>query len=118
MPETNASASTATETGTTRPGFKRFLLNYQWIVKNIPFFLFLCGLAIVYIYNGHYAEKTIKDINRNAKELKELQYEYKTVKSELMFMSKESEVAKAVAPMGLKELIHPPYRLADSVTAK
>jgi len=94
------------------------MLNYQWIVKNIPFFLFLCGLAVVYIYNGHYAEKTIKDINKNARELKELQYEYKTVKSELMFMSKQSEVAKAVAPLGLKELTHPPYRLSDSVTTK
>jgi predicted membrane protein len=99
-----------------RMEWRKLLLNYQWIVKNIPFFLFLCVLAVVYIYNGHYAEKTIKDINRNARELKEMQYEYKTVKSELMFQSKQSEIVKAVEPLGLHELTQPPYRLADSAT--
>jgi cell division protein FtsL len=89
--------------------------NYQWIVKNIPFFLFLSVLAVVYIYNGHYSDNTIKDINKVSKELKELQYEYKSLKSEVMFRSKQSELAKAVAPLGLKELDKPPMILRDSV---
>ncbi len=46
-------------------GWKR-LLNYQSIVKQIPFFLFLGLLAVIYIYNGHYADKTIRNINRIA----------------------------------------------------
>jgi cell division protein FtsL len=95
--------------------WKKLFLDYQWIVKNIPFFLFLSVLAILYIYNGHYAEKTIKDINRTARELKELQYEYKTIKSELMFKTKQSEVVRAVEPLGLKELLQPPARLGDSI---
>ena len=95
--------------------WKRLLLNYQWIVKNIPFFLFLSLLTVVYIYNGHFAEKTIKDINRSSRELKELQYEYKTIQSELMFQSKQSELVKAVEPLGLKELTQPPLRLKDSI---
>ena len=85
-------------------GWKRWL-NYQSIVKQVPFFLFLTLLAVVYIYNGHYADKTIRSINRVAKEVKELQWEYKTVKSEVMFRSKQSELAKAVEPLGLKELV-------------
>jgi hypothetical protein len=32
------------------------IFNHKWIVKNIPFFLFLAGLAVFYIYNGHTAE--------------------------------------------------------------
>jgi hypothetical protein len=68
----------------------------------------------VYIYNGHYAEKTIRNINKVDNELKELQYEYKTLKSEVMFRSKQSELAKAVAPLGLKELVVPPIVLKDS----
>ncbi len=91
------------------------LLNYQWIVKNVPFFLFLSVLAVLYIYNGHYSDNTIKDINRTGKELKELQYEYKSLKSEVMFRSKQSELAKAVEPMGLKELTQPPMVLKDSL---
>ena len=91
------------------------LLNYQWIVKNIPFFLFLAVLAVIYIYNGHYADKTVRNINKVSRELKELQYEYKTLKSEVMFRSKQSELAKAVEPLGLKELINPPIVLTDSI---
>ncbi|MBS1665632.1 MAG: hypothetical protein JST68_31630, partial [Bacteroidetes bacterium] len=79
-----------------------------------PFFLFLAALAVIYIYNGHYADKISRDINRTNKELKELQYEYKTLKSEVMFRSKQSELAKAVEPFGLHQLILPPYILADS----
>jgi hypothetical protein len=89
-------------------------LNYQSIVKQVPFFLFLTLLAVIYIYNGHYADKTIRNINRTAKEVKELQYEYKTVKGEVMFRSKPSELIKAVEPLGLKELVQSPIVLSDT----
>ena len=92
--------------------WKRWL-NYQSLVKQVPFFLFLAVLAIMYIYNGHYADKTIRSINKTAKEVKELQYEYKTVKSEVMFHSKQSELVKAVEPLGLKELSEAPVVLKE-----
>jgi hypothetical protein len=96
-------------------GWKR-LLNYKSIVKQLPFFLFLTVLAVLYIYNGHYADKTIRNINKTEKEVKELQYEYKTVKSEVMFRSQQSELAKAVEPLGLKEMSSTPIMLKDSIT--
>jgi hypothetical protein len=98
-----------------RPAWKR-MLSYRWILRNIPYFLFLAVLAVVYIYNGHYADKTIRHMTRVNRELKELQYEYKTMKSEVMFRSKQSELAKAVAPFGLKELLQPPVIIGDSIT--
>jgi hypothetical protein len=94
------------------------LLSHKWIVKNIPFFLFLTVLAVIYIYNGHYADKTIRNINKTTNDLKEMQYEYKTLKSEVMFRSKQSELAKAVEPFGLKELMAPPIILSDSTNDK
>ncbi len=90
-------------------------LNYQSIVRQIPFFLFLALLAIIYIYNGHYADKLIRNINTTDKQVKELQYEYKTVKSEVMFRSQQSELAKAVEPLGLKELVTSPVILSNPV---
>jgi cell division protein FtsL len=93
----------------------RRIFSYKWIVKNLPFFLFLSILAIIYIYNGHYADKTTRDINKVQTDLKELQYEYKTLKSEVMFRSKQSELAKAVASLGLKELVVPPIVIRDSI---
>ena len=99
-------------------GWKRYL-NYHSIVKQVPFFLFLAVLAVLYIYNGHYADKTIRNINKTAKEVKELQYEHKMVKSEVMFRSKQSELVKAVEPLGLKELVEAPMVLkAEEVASK
>ena len=98
-------------------GWKRWL-NYQSIVKQVPFFLFLAVLAVIYIYNGHYADKTIRNINRTAKEVKELQWEYKKVKSEVMFQSKQSELVKAVEPLGLKELTEAPVVLTSESKVK
>lgn len=94
-------------------GWKRWL-NYQSIVKQVPFFLFLAVLAVIYIYNGHHADNTIRKINRTTKEVKELQYEYITVKGEVIFRSKQSELVKAVEPLGLKELNTTPVVLKDS----
>lgn len=102
--------------GKERKRERKRIFSYRWIVKNIPFFLFLSALAVIYIYNGHYADKTIRNINKVSKELKELQYEYKTLKSEVMFRSKQSELAKAVEPLGLKELVVPPVILQDSIS--
>jgi hypothetical protein len=93
---------------------KKILLYNRWIVKNIPFYLFISVLAILYIANGHYADKTIRKINSTENHLKEMEYEFKTVKRDVIFRSKESELAKAVAPLGLKELMIPPVKLTDS----
>lgn len=87
------------------------LIKYKWIAKNTNYFLFLAVLAIIYIANGHWADKTIRNINANARALKDMQFEYKSLKSELMFQSKESELAKAVQPLGLKPLTQPAVKL-------
>ena len=87
------------------------LFNYQWIVKNIPFFLFLSVLAVLYIANGHRADRTIRKINSTTTELKELQYTYKTLKSEIMFKSQELQIVKASEPLGLKLSTEMPQRL-------
>ncbi len=90
------------------------LIYQRWIVKNVPFFLFLAMLTVVYIANGHYADKNIRKINALDKHLKEMEYEFKTIKRDLIFRSKESEVIKAVEPLGLKELLTPVIKIADS----
>ncbi|MER3471513.1 MAG: hypothetical protein C4330_09290 [Chitinophagaceae bacterium] len=92
----------------------RRVLNYQSIVRHVPFFLFLALLAVVYIYNGHLADKTIRDISKTSKEVKELRYEYKTVKGAALFQSKQSELMQVVQPLGLKEMTQAPIVLIDS----
>ena len=92
----------------------RKLIYQRWIVKNIPFYLFLSALTVLYIANGHYADKAIRKINVSTKHLKEMEYELKTVKREVIFRSKESELVKAVEPLGLRELVIPPMKIADN----
>ena len=116
VPEQEARTPQADAATANRPGWKKWL-NYQSVVKQIPFFLFLALLAVIYIYNGHYADKTIRNINRTSKEVKELQYEYINVKSQVMGRSKQSELVKAVEPLGLKELNGTPVVLKDTIAA-
>ena len=93
----------------------RRIFNYQSVVKQMPFFLFLTLLAVVYIYNGHYADKLNRDLGKTTRELKELKFEYKTVKGEVLFRSKQSELIKAVEPIGLKELTTSPVIIPDDL---
>lgn len=97
-------------TGTQRTEWVK-IFNNQMIVRNIPFFLFLALLAVIYIYNGHYADKLFKRITVVEKNIKELQYEYKSVQSEVIFRSKATELMRAVEPLGLKELGEKPIIL-------
>jgi hypothetical protein len=90
------------------------LISYKWVVRNIPFFLFLTILAVLYIYNGHHADKQILKISTTEKKIKELEYEYKTIKSDVIFRSKASELIKVVEPLGLKELTQPPVLLGEA----
>ncbi|MBL0343378.1 MAG: hypothetical protein IPP71_22475 [Bacteroidetes bacterium] len=83
-------------------------------VKIMPYIFFLTLIALVYIANSYYAERTIRDIDRVTKELKTLRTEYITGKSELMFVSKQSEVAKAVAWQGIKESVEAPGKIIVS----
>lgn len=90
--------------------WKKFF-NHKWIVQNIPFFLFLSLLAVLYIYNGHTADKLMRSISKSEKNIKELEYEYKTIKADVIYRSKASELVRAVEPLGLKEPKLPPVVL-------
>ncbi len=77
----------------------------------LPFLLFISLLAVVYIANGYYAEGKMRKQNTLTRELKELHSEYIITKSDLMFISKQSEVARAAAPYGIKESVVPPKKI-------
>lgn len=79
--------------------------------KHVPFILFIAITATAYIAYGYYADNTIRDVNKITNNLKELKSEFIYTKSELMFASKQSEVAKAAEPIGLKEPITPPLKI-------
>ena len=68
-------------------------------------------LAIVYIANGHWADTMLRDISKTGKEVKEKEYEYKSLKSIEMYKNRESQVVQAAAPLGLKPAQEPPVTI-------
>lgn len=80
-------------------------------VQYIPKIFFVLALGLIYIGNTHHAEKTVRKINNIQAEVEDLRADYTTLKAELMFSSKQSEVAKKVQPFGLKESLKPPFKV-------
>jgi len=76
----------------------------ELILKNIPYVLFLGFLAIVYIANAHYSEKKVRQIQSLEREVKELRWHYMSMKSQLMYNTKQSRVMEEVDEIGLKPM--------------
>jgi len=98
--------------------FSGNFLSKDNVIHQLPFLVFLTLIALGYIANGYYAEKSVREISRINTELKELKSEYITTKSELMFMSNQSEVAEASASLGLKESTTPPKKIVVKVNTE
>lgn len=80
-------------------------------VQYLPKILFVMLLGLLYISNTHYAEKTVRRIDHVQSEVEDLRADYTTLKSDLMFASKQSEVARRVKAIGLKESTNPPTKV-------
>lgn len=80
-------------------------------VRFLPVILYLMVVALFYIGNTHYAEKTIRKIDKIKIETEDLRADYTTLKSDYMEASKQSEVGRKVAPAGLVESSSPPYQI-------
>lgn len=89
------------------------ILTRESFLDHLPFILFIAFLALTYISNGFLAEQNIRELNKVNNELKELRSEYITIKSELMYKSKQSELAKIIdeRELGLKESFEPPKKI-------
>lgn|SRR5690606_4401999 len=80
-------------------------------IAYVPKILFVMVLGLMYISNTHYAEKTVRRINMIQAEVEDLRADYTTLKANLMFASKQSEVAKKVKDLQLKESLTPPFKI-------
>jgi len=91
--------------------FSGTFLSNDNVLKHIPFILFLSVIAILYIANGYWADDKVRQVNKLNAQIKDFRSEYISTKSDLMFVSKQSEVAKSVEKLGLKEPIVPPMKI-------
>lgn len=83
----------------------------DYILHNLPFVLWIALVASLYITNVHVAETTIRDIERLQDDVKEMRWEYLSLKSALMYDTKQSEVARRVEDLGLEGTNIQPRRI-------
>ena len=79
--------------------------------RYLPKVLFTLLLILLYIANTYTVEKAIREIQIIKTELEDLRADYTTMKADYMTISKQSEVAKRVSKIGLKESKKPPYKV-------
>ena len=98
-------------------GVKDFLtgsiLTSESVSRQLPYILFLAFLAFFYIANRYRYEKLVKKEKTLQLEVRNLRAESITTASQLMFISKQSEVAKLCEKRGLdlKESVVPPKKI-------
>jgi hypothetical protein len=105
------------ENGNSRVGVREIIsgsfLVRENMIKQLPYLLFLTFLGIVYIGNRFHAERMVRQIEELKIEVGNLRSEQITITSELMNISRPSQVAALVESrgLGLKESMEPPKKL-------
>ncbi|TRX54274.1 hypothetical protein FNH22_19340 [Fulvivirga sp. M361] len=89
---------------------------YGLPLKYLPYVLFMMAVGIFYIGNSHYADKNVRKIDLLKKEVEDLRADYTTLKADYMYASKQSEVAKKVGALGIKESLRPPEKIVISTS--
>jgi len=89
------------------------VLGSEALIQHLPYLGFLVFLSLIYIGIGYSAEDSVRQINRDKSELKEMRSEYITIKSDLMYTTKQSELIKVLRDKGLEleESFQPPKKI-------
>jgi hypothetical protein len=83
------------------------------ILKNLGYVSLITLLAAIYIGNRFHAEKVTRETTRLIREVKDLRAESLSTSTDLMYVSKQSEVFRLVREngLGLEELETPPFKI-------
>ena len=89
------------------------VLTRKAVLKQARFILLLVLIAFISIANRNHAEKTVIRLNRLQSDVKELRAESITISSDLVRISRQSEVVRLVRryELDLEENLEPPKKL-------
>jgi hypothetical protein len=87
------------------------ILTRENAIRLLPFILFLTLICVLFIANSYYAEKTVISTDAIRRDIKKLENEYISTKSELMICSKQSELAAILDSTGVVESLEPPKKI-------
>jgi hypothetical protein len=111
--EEKVEKKTSQRSGSVKDFIDGSVLTRDFVVRQLPFIIFLALLAILYIGNRYHSEKLVRRTSELQIELKELRAEAITVSAELMHMSRQSEVLKLLRKnnLDLVESLEPPRKI-------
>jgi hypothetical protein len=91
------------------------VLTRKAVLKQSRFILLLVLVAFASIANRNHAEKTVIRLSQLQGDVKELRAKSITISSDLVRISRQSEVARLVNryELGLEENLEPPIKLID-----
>jgi Bacteriodetes cell division protein (FtsL-like) len=73
----------------------------DFVFGNLRFIMFLGGLTLIYITNALHAERKIHEMQHLEREIKELKWDYMTVKRDVLYRSMQSQMDGNVEHLGL-----------------
>jgi len=91
------------------------VLTRKSVLKQSRFIVLLVLIAFISIANRNHAEKTVIRLNRLQSDVKEMRAESITISSDLVRISRQSEVVRLVNryELGLEENLEPPKKLIN-----
>ena len=92
------------------------VLTRQTVLRQSRFILLLVLIAFLSIANRNHAEKTVITLNRLQSDVKDLRSRSITISSDLVRISRQSEVVRLVDryELGLEENLDPPKKLIET----
>ena len=92
------------------------VLTRKAVLKQTRFILLLVLIAFISIANRNHAEKTVITLNRLQSDVKEMRAESITISSDLVRISRQSEVVRLLKryELGLEENLEPPKKLINT----
>ena len=92
------------------------VLTRKAVLKQSRFILLLVFIAFISIANRNHAEKTVIRLNGLQGDVKELRAKSITISSDLVRVSRQSEVVRLVEryDLGLEENLEPPKKLTEN----
>ncbi|MEN8157746.1 MAG: FtsL-like putative cell division protein [Bacteroidota bacterium] len=92
------------------------VLTRKVVLKQSRFILLLVVIAFISIANRNHAEKTVIRLNRLQGDVKEMRAKSITISSDLVKISRQSEVVRLVNryELELEENLEPPKKLIDT----
>ncbi|MCI5056425.1 MAG: hypothetical protein MRY83_09980 [Flavobacteriales bacterium] len=89
------------------------ILTAEGLKARLPYLVFLYVMLLVYIANAFHSEGIVRKSAKIGGELKELSSEFISVKSDMMFRTKQSQIASSLeaSDLGLREAKLAPNKL-------